>query len=253
MTDLHCHVLHDIDDGPADLNASINLCRIAWNNQIERIVATPHITEFNKVDDFLRKREERLEDLRKALVKCDMRLELYPGAEVLVNAEAFHTDCLSHLTINQSRYLLVEFSYSGLNVKRLSSFMEGFQNCGLIPIIAHPERYQLFQHDCETLNSLLEKGAVLQVNASSLCMSGNRAENKLARELVRQRAVAFLATDAHSVQSRSSNLLDMLSCISLDIGFDYLDEMVNLNPNTVLQDKVIDTSPGRQIKKSRIG
>ena len=253
MTDLHCHILHDIDDGPGSLNESLELCRIASCNQIERIVTTPHVAEFSMIENFLRKREERLGELRRALIQLDMKLELYPGAEVLINDEIFRTDRLSLLAINHSRYLLVEFPHTGLSTNKLKNYIAEIENRRLIPILAHPERYTYFQHDYEILNILLQNGALAQVNASSLCMPGNRAEHRLAGELVRQRAASFLATDAHSVQFRPNNLLEMLSRLALNIDFDYLDAMVNINPNHVLQDKVLDTGERRNIKKGPHG
>ena len=124
MTDLHCHILHDIDDGPDNLNESLELCRIALDNQIDRIVATPHFNEFQEADNFLKKRSGRLNELRRALEALDMSIELYPGAEVLVCDEVFRAGCLSRLTINESRYLLVEFPYAGLNLNKLSKYMK---------------------------------------------------------------------------------------------------------------------------------
>jgi len=42
MIDLHCHILPGIDDGPELLDESIEMCRIAANDGISKLVCTPH-------------------------------------------------------------------------------------------------------------------------------------------------------------------------------------------------------------------
>lgn len=44
MIDLHCHVLPGIDDGPKDIDGSLELARAAHAAGIRRIVATPHVS-----------------------------------------------------------------------------------------------------------------------------------------------------------------------------------------------------------------
>jgi protein-tyrosine phosphatase len=249
MTDLHCHILHDMDDGPAGLESSLALCRMATHNHIERVAATPHITDLNETDAFLIKRGERLEELKGSLAVSGIKIELFPGAEVLVNDGLPGTSYLSRLTLNHSRYLLVEFPPAGLNPHTIYRCITDIQNSGLIPILAHPERYAVFQRDGTLLNPLLQSGALLQIDAASLRPSRNRAEYRLAREMVRHHAASFIATDAHSVDNRPNNLLELIGTLSTEIDFDELDALVSRNPDAVLQDKVLDTRGRRFVQK----
>jgi protein-tyrosine phosphatase len=43
MIDLHCHILPGIDDGPVEMQTSIDMARIAADDGIKTIVAPPHI------------------------------------------------------------------------------------------------------------------------------------------------------------------------------------------------------------------
>jgi len=43
MIDLHAHILPGLDDGPEDMDESLEMCRIAERDGIHTIVATPHI------------------------------------------------------------------------------------------------------------------------------------------------------------------------------------------------------------------
>ena len=43
MIDIHTHVLPTIDDGPTTMTESLEMCRIAVNDGIKKIIATPHV------------------------------------------------------------------------------------------------------------------------------------------------------------------------------------------------------------------
>ena len=42
MIDIHAHILPAIDDGPKTIEESIEICKVAANDGIKKIVATPH-------------------------------------------------------------------------------------------------------------------------------------------------------------------------------------------------------------------
>ena len=42
MIDIHAHILSAIDDGPETIEESIEICKVAANDGIKKIVATPH-------------------------------------------------------------------------------------------------------------------------------------------------------------------------------------------------------------------
>lgn len=249
MTDLHCHILHGMDDGSSGLEESLELCRIAFDNRIEHIVATPHISEAGQAESFLRKRNEKLTELREALALRNIRVELHPGAEILAGDGLLSDPDLRKLTINGSRYLLVEFPWADLDGQTLLRHLAAIRGQGLAPIIAHPERYLYFQRDYGFVNLLLEQGVLFQVNAPALFRPASRAEGRLARELVRRKAASFLATDAHSVDYRPNNLLDMLGAASSLLEYDGLDCMVSRNPELVLRDGDLAAEDRAPIRK----
>ena len=45
MIDIHCHILPGIDDGPSDMNESIEMASVAAAAGITTIVATPHLKD----------------------------------------------------------------------------------------------------------------------------------------------------------------------------------------------------------------
>ena len=44
-TDIHCHILPGVDDGSPDVETSVELVKRMRNWGLDRIIATPHITE----------------------------------------------------------------------------------------------------------------------------------------------------------------------------------------------------------------
>ena len=53
MIDIHCHILPQVDDGSKSWEMSLEMCRMAAEDGIEHIVATPHANErfrYNRPD-----------------------------------------------------------------------------------------------------------------------------------------------------------------------------------------------------------
>ncbi len=75
MTDIHCHILHEMDDGPSDIATALRLCETALNNGIDKIFATPHLTAPEDIDAFIRLRDEKLSELRAAMDRIGVPLE----------------------------------------------------------------------------------------------------------------------------------------------------------------------------------
>ena len=194
MTDLHCHILHGIDDGPRDIDAALQLCMVAMENGIDTIVATPHLTTLGELDAFVDFRDNRLEELRYEIKCREMPIELYPGAEVLAGEDFFYPVALEKATINGSRYILVEFDFMGLRFSTVLRYIEEILNRDLIPIIAHPERYSFLQVQYDRVNFLMDMGVLFQVNASSLANMSGREEFNLAAEMVLKNTVSFIGS-----------------------------------------------------------
>ena len=80
MIDLHCHALPGIDDGPADLGASVALARAAAERGMRTLVATPHIDHWWEVDPA--SLPERVAALQAALDAEGVAVEVHSGGEI---------------------------------------------------------------------------------------------------------------------------------------------------------------------------
>ncbi len=251
MVDLHSHILHDMDDGAGSFEEAVRLCMLGNMNRINKIVATPHFNALGNIENFINQRDERLALLKEALRDKYIDVHLFPGAEVFVDDDIFFAKNLKDLTINKSRYLLVEFNFFGLRFKNIVDYLKELTQMGIVPIIAHPERYEFFQKDYDAVNELASRGYLFQLNAGSLASRDGIEEFELAYEMAYKGIASFIGTDAHSLKYRPNDIREMLRIFPQDIDRVYMQRMLVNNPERVLNDEKIPMNKFMPIEKRR--
>ena len=84
MIDLHCHILHGLDDGPETMEESMAMCRISIRDGIRTVLATPHTLNGvyqNDRSTILAK----VQELNSAIMKFGVRSSEF-GVEVIQSA-----------------------------------------------------------------------------------------------------------------------------------------------------------------------
>ncbi len=239
MIDLHCHILYDIDDGAKTKEDSAALLYTAAQNGIKAIIATPHFNDYSAVDEFVAKRDERVKYLREFTDEKGLDIGLGAGAEVFLQDDVF-SDCdLSPLCINGSRYLLCEYTLRPFDPRYAVIYAERVLSMGLVPIIAHPERYRSFHTESRVTKELCDMGALLQVNASSLAGRGGSEIKNYATELVLSGQAQFVATDAHSAVSRPNDIIKCTEYFDERISPEDIKRLVYKNPLKVLKNELL--------------
>ena len=252
LIDIHTHILPEMDDGAKNYEESLKLCISGRNNHIKKTVVTPHFNALGDVDNFIAQRDEKIRILRKNIKLNNIEQEIYPGAEVFINDDVFYSQNLRKLTINNSRYLLVEFDFYGNTLRNIMEYLNEIYKMDLVPIIAHPERYEYFQKNYDAVNELFSRGILFQLNAGSLASRDGREEFELAYEMAYKGAASFIATDAHSLQHRPNDISDMLKAFPQDIDGRLMHKMLTLNAELVLNDQNIPRRPFFKLEKRRI-
>ena len=167
LTDLHTHILPGLDDGAADLAEAIAMAQAAAADGIVRLAATPHNLRLPS-DAGRAELEAQAARLQEHLAARGIPLQVVAGAETaLIPALPQQIDAGQVITLNRSRYLLVELPYMGLPA-RLEEIIFQVQARGLVPILAHPERNADLLRRPERLRALVERGMLVQVTAASL-------------------------------------------------------------------------------------
>ena len=237
MIDLHAHILFDIDDGPETLYESMRLCEMGVEYGIDRIAATSHLYDPGEIASFVHRRNDRILRLREAIEKRGLPLKISPGAEVFVDDSIYTAKNLDKVTLNNSRYLLVEFDFHDVSARRLIRYVDTIFSMDLVPVIAHPERYGFLRADFGLVDFLVQRGVIFQVNADSLAGLTGFEEFDMAYRMVRHNAASIIATDAHSHLGRANDLLRMIRSFPPDIPRESLDYMLYTAPFHVLADK----------------
>lgn len=221
MRDLHSHILPGIDDGSKSIEISDALLKSASENGVTDIMLTPHfIEESSYTSDFANNNEifKRI-----SFIASSYGINVYLGNEVY-----FTTNVLELLnngkitTLNGGRYMLIEIPlYSKANnVKNV--FFELISN-GIVPILAHPERYESYYGDIDFFLELVEMGVLLQINYVSILGMYGRKAKKQVKKLLKKHLVSFVGSDIHSLRGDrygvSSKALKKISKLVSDKEF----------------------------------
>ena len=244
MIDIHCHILPGLDDGSDCMETSLEMASLAVENGTKILVATPHCNipnEYtNYFDDYL---IQYFLQLQKGIEREGLPLRLALGMET------FGTDNLPRLfrqgrllTLNNTRYLLVEFYFSD-DPERVQAVLEGLLEEGVIPIVAHPERYEYVREDPDLAAEWKEKGCLLQVNKGSIVGSFGRSVQDAVHYLLQQGMADIVASDAHSPYRRTPFMGEAYNMVCDLYSLQEAQRIFWDNPLSVLQDR--PTEPGR--------
>jgi len=233
VIDLHCHVLPEVDDGPKSWEVAEAMCRMAAEDGIEHIVATPHSNDFYFFDreylsGLIQELERRVGPQPRLSLGCDFHLSFDNMQSAKRTPERY--------SIDGSRYLLVEFSNVSISSLVDEWFIHMHQR-GVTPIITHPERNPIIQQDPRRVLKWIELGCAVQVTASVFTgLWGTRAR-QIADWLLKEEAVHFLSTDAHDNQRRVPILSPARKIISEHYGDELAEVLVRKNPAAVLKNQ----------------
>lgn len=199
IADLHSHILPGIDDGAKDITMARALLARQYNDGVSRVAFTPHFRcEDQTLEEFLQKREEAFELLMQEKTKEMVALEYRMGAEVYFSPTVAALD-FEKLCLQDTPYLLVELPVTHFPAWVKDVFYQ-LQLKGIVPILAHVERYPYIMKNPHLLYELVAAGALAQINASSLLH--NKKRKKIIRKMINWNLVHVIASDAHSLEKR---------------------------------------------------
>lgn len=244
MIDLHCHILPGLDDGARNLQEAVEMARMAAEDGIQKIIATPHL--FRGAVNFggLSLIQEKREEFCQALQRNEIHLEIFAGAEVHISHNLIDEirKNRENLVLNKSSYLIVEFPsdhvFSG--VKNL--FFD-LMSEGITPIIAHPERNSVFIRNPERLYELIQMGGLSQANSGSLLGVYGTKTSEMAGRFLKWGLIHFIASDGHNTQSIVPRLSEAIKKAALIVGEKNARRLTQDNPQAVLDDKELPYLP----------
>lgn len=237
MLDIHNHILPGIDDGSKNMETTIEMLKIAKNDGIEKIIATPHFYKFNYENNYSDV-VNLIKEIRKSALEEDIDIEILPGQEVYLDEFTLELYKRREIgTLNYSKYMLVELQPSKLESHILDIIYE-LRVEGIIPIIAHPERYLFLHNNLENLNGFIKEGCLFQINAGSIAGIYGKKLKKIAEKLINNNICDFIATDAHSTGMRKPVLKEIL--IESMKNYKCLNTSIEKNCNLLLNNENVE-------------
>lgn len=200
MLDLHSHILPGIDDGAKTVEESLKLLQQMKEQGITTVVATPHFYPGSmNFEDFIAARSSAADKLLLSL-KNNSDIKIIFGAEVLYFEGIGNVEDIKMLTLAGSKYLLLELmGLKKIDDRVIKDIINLKDNLGIIPIIAHIERYCRYK-GYKRLLELAENGdALCQINATYTFSS---VYKRAVKNLLKSGLVHFVASDCHNPESR---------------------------------------------------
>jgi protein-tyrosine phosphatase len=239
MIDIHSHILPSFDDGSKSWEMTMEMCRLAIEDGIKHIVATPHASETYSYDRDL---------VREAIVELDRRvgdkIEFSIGCDFHLSYDNVE-DAMAHpqrYTIAAQQYLLVELSDYGISPQIGDTFYR-LRSAGMTPILTHPERNVILQRKPEQVLGWVEAGCFVQVTASAVTGFWGDNSRQVAMWLLEHNAVHVLATDAHDDRHRKPILSEARDAVSKRFGEELARALVQDNPAAIVSGQPLPFRP----------
>lgn len=239
MIDIHAHILPGLDDGSQNLEISLEMAVQAVKGGVDRMVMTPHCNIPDMFDNYNDENRlwYRMQTFRRQVKEAGIPLTLYTGMEVFGTPEVpSHLEKGRLLTINDTKYLLIEFPFFG-SPYYATDILSEICHMHYAPIVAHPERYEYVQNDPELVDFWIRMGCGIQVNKGSLLGRFGRAAYYTGIRLLEEGMVSCIASDAHHSEWRTTFMDEVRMMISREYGESYADFLTRLNPERILEGK----------------
>lgn len=236
LVDLHCHILPYVDDGAFDKEESAALIDMFVSQGVQAVCATPHLRKgmFETPDEEIKKQFSRM---KKRAKDAGIPIRFFLSRE-------YHADNLFYehlkkgeiITLGKGNTILIEFSnvHTEENISRCIQRIIRF---GYTPLIAHVERYKALTNDIEKINILIDEGAKIQVNAGSILGREGKKQAKWTHELLDQKLVHVVASDAHDPEKRPPELEKCREYLEKKYGEEYTKKIMYVTPAKILLGK----------------
>ena len=233
MTDIHSHLIYGVDDGAATLKDSEDMLKQAAEQGISAIIATPHYRNryFKYPTEVIMERYLELKG-----IAGELGIALYAGCEYYGDSQI--TKNLSEgrvMTLAGSEYVLCEFDHMA-DYDHIRNLVQSCILNGYYPVIAHPERYHIFQKDHMYLSDFRQMGCMLQLNAGSILGYEGFHIKRLCKRILDDGLADIVASDSHDTKSRGNRLGECREKVRKRYGDEAEERLFIRNPGRILKD-----------------
>ncbi|MDI9485596.1 MAG: tyrosine protein phosphatase [Bacillota bacterium] len=230
MIDLHTHILPGVDDGATDLDMALAMARDAAAKGVTAIAATPHFYELPQWPLV----KQKVEELRSEFNNAQIGVELVAGAELMMDLGIMEMDAGEIPTYgDQGKFCLIEFPMRQIPMYAEEVLFD-LQTKGIVPIIAHPERYGAIVENPNLALAWLRQGCLIQMNSGSILGRFGSKIQDTAKIMLNCNMVQLVASDGHGSERRRLNLPEAYAALVDIVGQVKARELVEGNPRSIL-------------------
>lgn len=203
ICDFHSHILPGMDDGCQTVEESLEALRRSYAQGVGMLCLTPHYYPVESVSTFLARRQAAMDTLSKAMAEAGGPFpRLCLGAEVAYHPGLSILENLECLCLGSSHYLLLELPFQRWGREMMRDIRNLCNTKGVIPILAHIERYLPLQTK-SIMNEMLSQDVLVQMNGEFLLDWKTRLK---AKSLLKNGTVQLLGSDCHNLTDRAPTL-----------------------------------------------
>ncbi|HEY0351963.1 MAG TPA: CpsB/CapC family capsule biosynthesis tyrosine phosphatase [Gemmatimonadales bacterium] len=240
MIDLHCHLLPAVDDGSRSVDQSVRVLRAMAHQGVTDVCLTPHLPAGRAESGPPAAHQRAFDELR---AQAPAAPRLHRGAEIMLDRPVTRPVALArNVTLGGSRYMLVEFPRL-VAYDTVTNALTQVAELGLIPVLAHPERYSCCSADA--VRHWRSVGSKMQVDATTLLAS--QARGQRARQLVAEGLADILAGDNHGDDRTVATGARFLEAQD---GAEQVEVLLVRNPSAILKDEALSPVPPIRIRQS---
>ncbi|HEX6308919.1 MAG TPA: CpsB/CapC family capsule biosynthesis tyrosine phosphatase [Longimicrobiales bacterium] len=199
--DFHNHVIPGVDDGASDDDEAAAALRAFLAQDTRQIIATPHVNGSLTLRPRLL--AERLEGIDAGWERLKViareqvpAITIHRGAEVMLDTPDLDLSD-ERLRLAGTSFVLCEFPYMTVPPNS-TGVLQRMVDMGMIPVIAHPERYVGVDTGCVLARQWRGSGALLQVNAGSITGRYGEQARGNAFALLEQGLADYVCSDFHA-------------------------------------------------------
>lgn len=233
MIDLHSHLLPGVDDGSRTVDQSVAVLTRLAAEGVTAVCLTPHLLAGDAPRGVPNAHDlafARLEPLVPA------GITVHRGAEVMLDRPLDPRVAADRaVTLNGTRYILVEFPRL-VALQTVDHALALVVSLGLVPLLAHPERYRCCTVDAARQWKTL--GSLLQVDGPTLLSTRPRGER--ARDLITNGLADIAAADNHGDSRSLASALEALTEMG---AADQAELLLTANPRAILEDRALEPVP----------
>lgn len=201
MIDFHSHLMPGVDDGAADIDEARSGLAVMREHGITTIITTPHIQASltdkpRELDRYMGLLDAAFDSLATLAATEFPDLRVERGVELMLDTpQPAMGDLRLHLA--GTSFVLMEFPYMTIPPNSAMAVRQ-LRGRGVVPIVAHPERYANMASNVDLIESWRDAGAYIQVNAGSFVGQYGNTARRLVWSIVERGLADYICSDYHS-------------------------------------------------------